>query len=424
MKSRPFGWLFFFFAVALPSPAFAAEQAVHWQDFHIKNSNFKTSTEVRDVLPPGPEPRSEVENAASSLVSLYVKGVQNKKPLERDLQLAHFDSRIFLTPQPDGTYTVRIVMGIRRSDGTSKEIEQTVSVDPKQTFELGPDFVTALGQQFAALAQGELASYQKEYGDKFNQILGGFAVDYAGEISGNASDLMKQTAATKVKQIPVNPPVPAAAPAPSAPETPPAAEPASAAPAEQEASQEDLGTPRPDVRQSHYQKTEGLEFSEIASQEGKTWAPRYTSTIRFDLAKRGTPDLEWKPWGRVRYRVSTVPVSSEEYQTTFKVILDYGKGKVKKTTYSKTLSHGPAVRESSFFREWRKEFWEPSSGDFFTGKLSAEAERARLRWLSDVESFLIEEFFDFSSFLSRAQAAFTDAPALNQKENVPQEGLT
>lgn len=384
--------LFSVLFVSLASSALAADSAaLVGMDFRSPSS---PGGMVRNV-PENEAPAEEIAVPDQEPISMPLANPQSLRIEGAALQggkvdIGRFESRATLKFR-DGEYTFfQIAVSLRLTDGTLKSVLTSGEYRPGNAELLDEESRADLEVRFASELEASLGDVQKLYGSSAVRALTQLGVQYVR---------------TSTAQIP------------------------EAIPAliekarELEARGESRIEPYPltqlsgsglsdlSLRKEFFEKSEDLAVVRASSAERRA-APRYESRQKFVLTDLAHDGASRYFLAAVDYRFVTSPEKDGRFKTVFTLSLRY-KGEAE-ITHAETFLHEAFVEERRFMPKWRS-LLVARTMDQLTSQAGTNREKVeRALFVSYLEPYLYDLYYDFSPALLKARLAF-ESPEV-QKE--------
>jgi hypothetical protein len=355
-------------------------------DIHNSPSEYQMSVRAlpqAGLLVPDGAPllkAREIVTTGSSQISAKIKSGLN--PDGTALNLGHFDSEVVLKPFKQGFYEVRVSITLRMPDGGTKSLRMSTTVGSGD-FAFDPVFVRNFRDRFSSLVRGQFFALEAQYGGDFAQALVEFSSRYVEKTLRELPAVIKamidkDAAEDRAKQS-------AAVSAPSARKA--------------RGSSKTAMT----VRQEDYRRDEELNIVS-ESEEGREFpVPERIQGTSFGLSDIDAAGRR-VPLAKIEYYVATAALPSGKFRTIFTLLIAYKDAP--KSSQTQVFIHEPSVVESDFFPRWKADFLQRAV-DKFTAAAQNEDERVeRAVFVSYLEPYLYEEYYDFSPFLIKAKMSF------------------
>lgn len=157
------------------------------------------------------------------------------------------------------------------------------------------------------------------------------------------------------------------------------------------------------LRKEFFEKSEDLEVFRDADENRVI--PRYESRQKFILTDLAQDGVSRYFLAAVDYRFVTIPEAEERFKTTFTLSLRY-KGETE-ITHTESFVHEALVEERKFMPKWRNRLITET-----LNKLTAQAGTNREKveralFVSYLEPYLYDLYYDFSPSLLKARLAFS-----------------
>ena len=301
------------------------------------------------------------------------------------LDLGRLESRTTLKFR-DGEYAfVEIAVSLRLADGNLKSVLTSAEYRPDHAEILDESAVQDLETRFVSEIQAAFQQYEAHYGAAFLEALESLGARYVR---------------STVAQLPA------------------AVDALLAKSRELEARKDASPSPYPltqlagthghelTLRKESSSHSEDLEIVRSGSDAAGTWIPRYESKTRFILTDLAADGNSRYLLSAIDYQVSTQPAPGEKLKSVFSLTVTY-KNKPP-VHYSESFLHESAVEERKFMPKWRSAFVSRASEKLLE---QADTNREKVEYalfVSYLEPYLYDLYYDFSPFLIKARMTFVD----------------
>ena len=331
-----------------------------------------------------------------SLASSHITLLKDLASREKGgpLEIGFFDAEIAVRPAQEGVYPVDFKIGFRMLGEDPRYASATITLQPDQVRELVPEITERLAGEFSGLVADRLSAMGSEYGENFKYAAEEFALNHAIETFRNAPSVV----AEMIQEM-----------KPSVPAVPSDDEIINSAAA---GSQTVLDFEKPPFRaseslrvnQENYQREEILSIADVLRDGAFQLVPEFRSSTSFFLTATGQGFSDKYRYAKINYDVTTLPLPDGRMRTTFELVIDYLMRAEIATV--KTFIHDPEITETEFFEDWKQNFLQEAMRKLLENTGSDESIKLRRLFVTYLEPYLFEEFYDFSPFLVRAQYLF------------------
>lgn len=370
-------------------PVLAAENAAVLSpvDFHANGADSSAPSAVPGTEMADPDAGALEEVQALQGFSMPLANPQSLRVEEPSLpggrlDLGRFESRASLKFR-DGDYAFfEMAVSIRGTDGELRSALMTAEYRPGQPQILDEDAVLDLETRFLSEIQALLEPLRARYGDAVLNALLGLGARYV-RTSAEQIPAAIEALNEKVRE-------------------------AESRGAGREAAYpltqlSGSGGADLSLRKEREEDSEGIKIVESADQSG-VFIPRYDSRRKFILTDLGADGENRYFLASVDYRFSTVQDGEGQYRTVFAVSIRYKNDAP--VVYSEVFEHGERVEEREFMPKWRTRFVGQTMEILQSRGESNREKVERALFVSYLEPYLYDLYYDFSPSLLKARMAF------------------
>ncbi|MDP3921419.1 MAG: hypothetical protein Q8R76_11510 [Candidatus Omnitrophota bacterium] len=364
----------------------AAAQAEAMRNIKVTSGPYQWQTEVRPArttegLAGSPAGLREFVASGVAAVTADVSGSEPASASRYDI--GFFDAEIVVRGDK-----VEVSLGMRHSDDTSSRVKTELNLPLGGAGTVAPKTAESFSARFADLVSGEAENLKATHGEDFAEAVSGFAGRYAQGILKETPRLVEQLRAQEGKL--------AATVTGGGERTAPPAAAALRA-----------GEPK-DVRREGYEYKEGLKFG-LADFEGKDrTVPVYRGRSRFLLSALAENNVDRYRLAEIGYTAETLPTPTGLRRTTFAVEINYLMGGSLRT--AQTFTHDANIEAQAFFSQWKGMFWKNAVDLFLESAADAKDRTQRRIFLTYLEPYVLQEYYEFAPFLLKAAINF-DKPS-------------
>lgn len=393
-RGMKFGLLSFYLIIvtgmlhSLPADAATA--------FTLHAEDIRNERQTRHSFAPGAEVgQLEQVSLASSHITLLKDLVSREKGAP--LEIGFFDAEIAVRPANKGVYPVDFKIGFRMLGESPQFATATLELLPDQVNELIPEITERLAGEFSGLVAERLEALGSEYGENFKQAVEEFALKHAVKTFRNAPGVVQEM----IQEM--KPAAPAEALVPTDDEI------LNSSAAGSQAALADGKPPfraseQLQVNQDNYQSEEILSLVDILRDGEFQTVPEFKSSTSFLLTATGDGFSDKYKYGEVLYKVTTISLPDGRMRSTFELVINYLMRAEISTV--KTFIHDPEIVETQFFEDWKMNFLHDAMKKLLENTGSEESIKLRRLFVTYLEPYLYEEFYEFSPFLIKAQSLF------------------
>ncbi len=372
----------------LPGSALAAESASFMPvEFRGASGAYEAVSEApdsgREESASVSEPDGEIETVsmpAENPQALYAKDETLKGGR---LDLGRLESRATLKFR-DGEYAfVEVAVSLRLMDGTLKSALTSAEYRPNHSEILDESAIQDLETRFVAEIQTAFQDYEAHYGPSFLEALENLGARYVrstvSQLPVTVQALLAKSRELDTRKAPKPSPYPLT----------------------QLAGSHGLEL---SLRKESSTRTENLEIVRAGNEESGIWVPRYEARTRFILTDLGHDELNRYLLAVIDYRVSTQPAPGGMLKSTFSLTVTYKNNPP--VHHTESFLHETLVEERKFMPKWRNSFVSRGTEKLMNQTATNREKVECALFVSYLEPYLYDLYYDFSPFLMKARMAF------------------
>ena len=334
-------------------------------------------------------PLQKIREMTASGTSEVTADIRNDVyPEGRTLSLGHFEAAVVLEPLETDSYEARVSVTLQVPEGGTKTLEVRKQVQGEGSL-FEEDEIHDFAQRFAALVRSEYFSFEARYGEDFAETLMSFSARYAGKVLKEIPAVISVMVETHRLTL----------------ETKPEDE------GQAQAGAKKRKTVTVPLRQEKYRRDEELNIVSETENGQEIVVSERIQASSFDLIDMDAQSRKRRT-ASIEYYVAIARLAPDKFRSLFTLSISYLDRP--KSSFTQTLYHGRSIEEPVFFPRWKADFLTPAV-DKFTMAAKGEKERvARAVFVSYLEPFLYDEYYDFSPFLVKAVMSF-DHPSTQKR---------